>query len=410
MYIDFKTYNINIGGYKMNLPRIPKEEFEVRRKKLQEKMKEEGYDLLFIYANDGAVFGQEHTRYLFNYTPHFEDACILMPAEGEALLVTGYESEEYVKTSSFCRNVQVVEEFNYGAHDFPFANVVSLKEAIQNVQTLYNKPVEKMGVIGKEKMTIDFYYLLLDAIDNKNLDEVDQMILDLRLYKTDNEIKVIEYAYYIAEKGMEAAINAIKVGKTEREIAAEAEYVMRNLGSEGMGIDTMVASGSVNSAPIIARTTFKQIEQNELVVLTIAPRYEGYHAAIARPVILGEVNPAVEEAIKAAIRAQEIAQELLVPGNNGSEVDSASRKVVAEKGLEKHFVYTGGHSIGVSEFEPPSLNASFKQPIAENMVFSVDIPIFFNDWGGFRYENGFHITADGARPLQKLDKDVIRIQ
>src|SRR5699024_8111141 len=165
-----------------------------------------------------------------------------------------------------------------------------------------------------------------------------------------------------------------------------------------MGIDTMVASGSVNSAPIIARTTFKQIEQNELVVLTIAPRYEGYHAALARPVILGEVNPAVEEAIKAALRAQEIAQELLVPGNNGNEVDSASRKVVAEKGLEKHFVYTGGHSIGVSEFEPPSLNASFKQPIAENMVFSVDIPIFFNDWGGFRYENGFHITADGARP------------
>src|SRR5690625_4136427 len=103
---------------------------------------------------------------------------------------------------------------------------------------------------------------------------------------------------------MNAAIEAIAAGKTERQIAAGAEYVMRSLGSEGMGIDTMVASGKKNSAPIIARTSFREIQKNDLVVLTIAPRYEGYHAAIARPIIIGEVEEEVEVAIKAAIRAQ----------------------------------------------------------------------------------------------------------
>lgn len=393
----------------MNYPVISEAEFRQRQINLKNKMKEEGYDLLILYANDGAVFGQEYTRWLFNYQPHFEDACVLMPAEGEAVLLTGYESQEYIYTASYCHNVNVVEEFNYGAHDFPFAEVVTLKQSIDQVQNEYGREFKKIGIAGLDKMPHAFYVQLEEILGKGTMLPADSLVMDLRLIKTEDEIKVIEHAYYIAESGVKAAIEAIAVGKTERQIAAEAEYVMRSLGSEGMGIDTMVASGKKNSAPIIARTSFRKIENNELVVLTIAPRYEGYHAAIARPVIVGEVDKEVESAIQAAIAAQAAAQKLLKPGSEGYEIDAASRKVAEEAGLGKHFVYTGGHSIGVSEFEPPSLNEQFKEPIKENMVFSVDIPLFFNSWGGFRYENGFHITKDGARPLQSLKDEIIRL-
>ena len=393
----------------MNYPVISEAEFKQRQSNLKDKMKEEGYDLLILYANDGAVFGQEYTRWLFNYQPHFEPACVLMPVEGEAVLLTGYESEEYVYASSYCDNVNVVDEFIYGAHEFPFAEVVTLKESIDQVQNKLGREFKKIGTAGSDKMSHTFYVQLEDILGKGALLPADSLVMDLRLIKTEDEIKVIEHAYHIAESGMKAAIEAIAVGKTERQVAAEAEYVMRSLGSEGMGIDTMVASGKKNSAPIIARTSFKEIQKNELVILTIAPRYEGYHAAIARPIIVGEVDEEVEVAINAAISAQEAAQELLKPGSEGYQVDEASRGVIEKAGLSKHFVYTGGHSIGVSEFEPPSLNKQFKETIKENMVFSVDIPLFFNSWGGFRYENGFHITKDGARPLQTLGNKLIRI-
>jgi len=29
------------------------------------------------------------------------------------------------------------------------------------------------------------------------------------------------------------------------------------------------------------------------------------------------------------------------------------------------------------------------------MVFSVDVPCFFAEWGGIRYEDGYRLTADG---------------
>lgn len=393
----------------MDFPKIPKEEFKERQKNVRAKMKEEGFDLLIAYADDGAVFGQEYTRWLFNYQPHFEPALILIPAEGEPVLLTGYESEEYVYTSSHCENVNVIEEFVYGAHEFPFATIIPIDESIKQAVKELDGPVKKIGIAGNEKMPHRIHKLLAGIFGEEAMSPAEYIFTDLRLVKTENEIKVIEYAYHIAQKGVEAAIAAIAEGKTEREIAAEAEYVMRSLGSEGMGIDTMVASGKTNSAPIIARTSFRKIQKNDLVVLTIAPRYEGYHAAIARPVIVGSVDKEIEDAITTAIAAQAAAQELLKPGSNGDQIDLATRAVAEKAGLSKNFVYTGGHSIGVTEFEPPSLNALFEGTIEENMVFSVDIPLFFNSWGGFRYEEGFHITKDGARPLQTLKNEIIRL-
>jgi hypothetical protein len=49
---------------------------------------------------------------------------------------------------------------------------------------------------------------------------------------------------------------------------------------------------------------------------------------------------------------------------------------VGEAGYGDYFLYSGAHSIGVVEFEPPILS-SFGDTIVEaDMVFSIDIPMF----------------------------------
>ena len=70
-------------------------------------------------------------------------------------------------------------------------------------------------------------------------------------------------------------------GRDGARVAAEIEAAMRRAGAEGTGIDTIVASGP-NTRPILARATFRPIGADDLVLLTIAPCYEGYHAAIGR--------------------------------------------------------------------------------------------------------------------------------
>jgi Xaa-Pro aminopeptidase len=228
--------------------------------------------------------------------------------------------------------------------------------------------------------------------------DVEDALCGLRARKSPAEIEVIRYAYRIAEAGLQAGIAAVEAGVTEREVAAEIEAAMRRAGAEGTGIDTIVASGP-NSRPILARSTFRRIAKDDLVLLTVAPRYEGYHAAIGRLVLVGDPGQEVRHALEVAVRAQEACFRALRPGIEGRQVEAVGRRVVAEGGLGQYFLYSGVHSVGVIEFEPPIFGPSSDAVLEMDMVISVDIPIFHAPWGGLRIENGYLITAAGAEPL-----------
>ena len=58
-----------------------------------------------------------------------------------------------------------------------------------------------------------------------------------------------------------------------------------------------------------------------LVLLTIAPRYEGYHAAIGRPVLVGDPMAEITHALDVATKAQEACAQALRPGIEGRAVE-----------------------------------------------------------------------------------------
>lgn len=393
----------------MNLPTIPEAEFQQRQVRVQEMMKQAGVDLLIAYADDRAVFGQAHARWLLDYHPHFEPACMLIPAEGEVVMLTGAESEDFVYETSYCRNVKIVQEFTHPDEEYPYTTITSIGKVLGTFRQSLNREIKHVGIAGLDLMPHRLYRAFEDIFGKDQMRDMEYEMLQLRKVKSANEIKVIEYAYHLAQQGMEEALAVIAEGRTEREVAAAVEYKMRLLGSEGMGIDTIVAAGTEHTYPVLARTTHRKIREGDLIVLTIAPRYEGYHGAIARSFVLGQSDPRIESALKTAVEAQQAAKALLMPGVTGREVDEAARRVVKEAGLGKHFVYSGIHSVGVIEFEPPILSSTQQGKIEENMVLSIDIPLFLNEWGGVRIEDGYHITAAGARPLQEMSSFVNRL-
>jgi Xaa-Pro aminopeptidase len=185
---------------------------------------------------------------------------------------------------------------------------------------------------------------------------------------------------------------------TEREVAAEIDASMRRAGAEGTGIDTIVASGP-NNRPILARSTFRPIDENDHVLLTVAPRYEGYHAAIGRGIMVGSPAPEIRDAMDVAVRAQQACFHALRPGVEGRAVEAIGRRIVADANLGRHFLYSGVHSLGIIEFEPPIFGPSSSAVLEKDMVISVDIPLFDAPWGGLRVEDGYLITDAGAEPL-----------
>ena len=75
------------------------------------------------------------------------------------------------------------------------------------------------------------------------------------------------------------------------------------------------------------------------------------------------------------------------------------RRIVEAAGLGPLFLYSGVHSVGVVEFEPPIFGPSSAATVKKNMIISIDIPMFNTPWGGLRIEDGYLITANGAEPL-----------
>jgi Xaa-Pro aminopeptidase len=361
-------------------------------------MAEHDLDLVVAYADDRATFGPAHARWLADFPVHFEPVCILIPKHGEPALLCGPESDQYALLAGQISDVRVLEAFTHPDEDYPYSDIQGLSEIVPDVIGDVGL-VKRVGIAGRGLMGCAILFAFHEALDAEWVD-IENAMCDLRAVKSPAELAVIRYAYQIAERGLEVAVDAISVGVTEREVAAEAEAAMRRMGAEGTGIDTIVASGP-NARPILARSTFRRIQQDELVLLTVAPRYEGYHGAIGRPVLVGDPGDEIRRAVEVAVRAQETCFGAMRPGREGWAVEAAGRKIVQAAGLGPYFLYSGLHSVGVTEFEPPIFGPSSGAKLKPGMVISVDIPMFNAPWGGLRVEDGFLITDAGAERLNE---------
>ena len=378
-------------------PTIPVSEYPDRWKKVQDMMGEQGLDILIAYADDRATFGPAHARWLANFPVHSEPVCILIPRQGEPVMLVGPESDQYARLVGKIPDVRVLREFTHPNEDYPYSKIQPLTEILSEIgQDL--SAVRRVGLGGRGLIGAGLLTALQAALPDVEWVDMENALCDLRAQKSPAEIEVIRYAYKIAEAGFQAAVDTIRGGVTEREVAAEIEAAMRRAGAEGTGIDTIVASGP-NSRPILARSTFRPIGVNDLVLLTIAPRYEGYHGAIGRVVLVGNPGLEISHALDVAIQAQQACFHALRAGVEGRQVEAIGRQIVTDGNLGQYFLYSGVHSVGVIEFEPPIFGPSSPATFKKDMVISIDIPMFNTPWGGLRIENGYLITASGAELL-----------
>ena len=212
-------------------PRIPDSEYPLRWARLQEAMAEAGLDVVLAYADDHAVAGPAHARYLADFAPHFEPVCILMPVEGQPVLLSGPESETFALATARLRDVRVVREFTHPDEEYPFTTLFNLKDVLQETTAQMGTQVRRVGLAGLELMPVKLFQELAKALGDAELIDAEDLLTSLRAIKSTAEQDVIRHAYRLAEAGIEAAAAAVREGVTESSVAAAAEFAMRCLGS-----------------------------------------------------------------------------------------------------------------------------------------------------------------------------------
>jgi Xaa-Pro aminopeptidase len=230
------------------------------------------------------------------------------------------------------------------------------------------------------------------------------ILSELRMIKDAEEIKCIRAAAKVAEKGIAAAIKAVKPGVSESQIAAEAEYAMRQAGAEEFW-RTYVSSGPrTNIAHGLP--TKRKLRKCDLVMIDIHPIVNGYSADICRTVCVGKPTPDQKAAYGLYLKAQQATIAKVKKGIGMVELERTLQEVIKEGRHGNHIFGPPIHGVGI-EFEesplPPG-HAFFHgekepPPLEVNVVIAVgNCGLYTGPWG-VRVEDTVVVGSKGPTVL-----------
>ena len=103
---------------------------------------------------------------------------------------------------------------------------------------------------------------------------------------------------------------------------------------------------------------------------------DGYASDMTRMVFLGKPNPKIRKMYEAVLEAQLAAIEAVREGVTAARVDRAARDVLKAVDLDKAFVHSTGHGLGLEIHEPPRLGKKDKTRLEAGMVVTIEPGVY----------------------------------
>lgn len=350
-----------------------------RIRRLKEGLNKRGLDTFIAVQN---------TRYLAGTTA---GKAVIVPSDGEPVLICSRLELEQARRESSIRDIRAFSGW---------------KVPLQHEERVYFlKPwqlitecLKKFGAhaIGFDNLGLETLRKIRGAHD-ASYRELPELVLDLRKVKSRQELGWLKHSAKIAVRGMRCAAGLIEAGRTELEIAAEAEHTMRLAGSDGTPFDTIVASGRNSWLPH-ATATRKKLRRGELVVVDLGAKYNGYASDMTRTFAL---NPSRKQIklMELVRKAQQFAIGKVRDGAEASAIDRTARRTVSSVGYARFYLHGTGHGVGLDIHEPPSLAPESKDILRSDMVITVEPGLYLPRVGGARREDMLKVTLKGHKLL-----------
>lgn len=235
----------------------------------------------------------------------------------------------------------------------------------------------------------------------------------LRSIKDDEEIKQLQIACDITEKGIRRLLSFLKPGIWEYELEAELVHEFLRNRSKGFAYEPIIASG-MNANILHYTQNNQQCKAGELVLLDVAAEYGNYSADLTRTIpVSGVFTKRQREVYNSVLRVKNEATKLLIPGMIWKDFHLEVGKLMTSElqglGLldkadiqnenpespayKKYFMHGTAHHLGLNTHDYGLLHL----PMEANMVFTVEPGIYIPHEGfGVRLEDDVVIQKSGA--------------
>jgi Xaa-Pro dipeptidase len=313
------------------------EEYRSRLGRVREQMAARRLELCLVSTPENIFYltGLDHWGY---FVPHV----LTVPQDGEMVLVT--RQMERVTVANQVRHAAFQ---GYEDHETA-ADVV--------VRLLSDRGLTpQVRRIGIEKWSAGLPHGLAETLaggmPGVEWLDISGLIDSLRRVKSPREQALMREAAKISDAGMAAAIDAVRDGAHERDLAAECQRAMIQAGGTFPGFGPFIRSTARLSEE---HTSWGDgvCRSGDVVFLELSGCYRRYHAPLGRLVFVGRAPQASVAMAKVCIEAFDAAVAALAPGVLARDVYRAWQKVVDAAGLAHYRRHHCGYLVGIGF--PPS--------------------------------------------------------
>jgi len=268
------------------------------------------------------------------------------------------------------------------------------------------------------------------------------LILEQRKKKDASEISLIRKACQIVDTGHRRALEVLKEGITELELAAAVEDAHRRAGHEGIfffrrpdffmsrgpigsGTNLCKISGAVYSvtgvglsAAIRAGPSLKKIMRGEPIIIDIPVIYYGYHGDQTRSYVIGKASSGIRSLYYGLKDISDYVISNLADGVSCSEIYQLAWQRARELGLEAYFQSVGGgkrsnfvgHGVGLEVNELPMLADNDHSTLHSGHTVALDMHMMHPEWGAVKLEDIVLITTKGVEILTMSPRELFEVE
>jgi Xaa-Pro aminopeptidase len=243
------------------------------------------------------------------------------------------------------------------------------------------------------------------------------LITQLRMIKSEEEIKLIQEACEITNKAFRRVLNTIKPGMNEMEVQAEIEHEFTINRANGHGYQPIIASGK-NACILHYIENDQECKDGDLVLLDVGAEYANYSADMSRTIpVNGHFSDRQRACYQAVLRVQREVIKLYVPGTSINQINRRTEELMEQEmiglGLftlseleaqdlksplfKKYFMHGTAHFLGLDVHDVGPKECI----LSPGMVLTCEPGIYIAEENlGIRLENDILVT--GGEPINLM--------
>ncbi|MDB9809375.1 aminopeptidase P N-terminal domain-containing protein [Flavobacteriales bacterium] len=294
-----------------------------------------------------------------------------------------------------------------------------IAELIGKCNGIYlNKNIHSRSASAVETRDDRFRKLIADKFSETTIHEVAPIMHKLRAIKSNFEIKLMQNACDITEKGLRRILPFIKPGVTEYEIEAELMHEFLKNRSNGFAYQPIIGSG-IDSCVLHYIDNNKVCNDGDILLMDFGAEYANYASDLTRTIpVNGKFTNRQKAVYNSVLLVMKEATNMLRPGTIFKEYNAEIGRIMEleliKLGLlDKHdiqkqdaksplfkqyFMHGTSHYLGLDVHDV----GDFDWPMKEGMVFTCEPGIYIlEEKLGIRLENDILITENGPDDLMK---------